>query len=168
MNINETEKGITYQTPKSSQAPSRFFGQSFCADPERTLDKIDEDPSHENSTFIANEQYDLESCTGTSNRTYGHMKIQGLTGKSTEFKTGDLRNKNLRLNYIDPFFNNQCLMERPQNSGNERNDRIGLFAYSHGVDPRIFIERDNRQAQKSIEQLKKYLTPRQPPNIVRF
>ena len=68
------------------------------------------------------------------------MRRQGFNGKSTEFKTGGLRNKHLRLYSFDLTSGNQCQFEQPYNTGNKEVDYISQFAYSHGIDPHIFID----------------------------
>lgn len=58
----------------------------------------------------------------------------------------------MKLSYLDPNNNLMKDVQRPQNSGNALLDKIGLFAYSHGIDPSMFIEKDPLIAQRTLEE----------------
>ena len=95
------------------------------------------------------------------------MKPPGLSGKSTDFNKGDLRQRNVKLYYLDPNTNNMCPVDRPQHSGNPLIDQIGLFAYSHGIDPAMFTNRDSEVAHQSLEKLTQSFGPKMNPRHAR-
>lgn len=84
---------------------------------------------------------DEESYT-TSNRDFGNIAGKnGFIGKSTtEFNIGEQRK--YKLNYLDPNSNNLCYIDPPRDSGNPVIDSIANFAYSHGVEPKMFCTQD--------------------------
>ena len=50
-------------------------------------------------------------------------------------------------------------MKPPQSSENPLLDKISKFAYSHGIDHNIFVEKDESKATKSMASLIKQLEP---------
>lgn len=76
-----------------------------------------------------------------------------------EFKITDDNNNYLRLDDNHPNSNNLHKIEQPAISGNALIDQISQFAFIHGIDPKIFTEKNNDEAWKAFNHLSLSLQP---------
>ena len=54
---------------------------------------------------------------------------------------------------------NTQILKKPQSCENPLLDKISKFAYSHGIDHSIFVEKDESKASNSMASLIKQLEP---------
>ena len=74
----------------------------------------------------------------------GTSITSGVSGVGQTFKAGLVREKTLRLNYVNKkkksVIVNPKKLRQPMKSGDDHRDFVNEYAYSLGIDPTIFTE----------------------------
>ena len=70
-----------------------------------------------------------------------------------------MNEKGIKLNILKENNNNLSQIDIPVDSGDPLTDQISQFAYAHGIDPKIFIEKDEGEAMRALNQLALSLGP---------